>query len=186
MNIDFPHPLLEEAWNSGKYLEGSTEPWTQQLVVALARSIGATRILETGTFLGYTTLWLVTALKNVHLLLSIENDRSRAKEARQFLKGPLTGLWKTLSYAVVQADALHFLEETDKIFDFAFLDDDHTTAHVDREIELLKPKMKKGGLICVHDVVGPFGLSGVVTKHHGFNLDLPKLHVGGGLGIIQV
>ena len=71
-------------------------------------------------------------------------------------------------------------------FDFAFLDDDHTASHVDREIELLKPRMKKGGLICVHDVMGPFGLGGVVSKYHGFNLDLPKIHAGGGLGIIQI
>jgi len=183
MNIDFPHPILEEAWKEGKYLSGSTEPWTQQLIAALAKSIEATRILETGTFLGYTTLWLAVALKKQlgedGFILSIENDKARARKAEDLLR-------KFKPTFVIQADIIDFLQDTIQTYDFAFLDDNHEAGHVDKEIELLKPKMKKGGLICVHDVMGPFGLSGVVTKHHGFNLDLPKLHVGGGLGVIQV
>ena len=180
-HIDFPHPLLEEAWKEGRYQEGSTEPWTQQLIVSLAKSIGATRILETGTFLGHTTLWLALELK--HLIISLDSDEKRAGEAADLLHKDISLL---VPPVIIHADALDYLQKTNMPFDFAFLDDNHEAEHVDREIELLKPKMKKGGLICVHDVFGPFGLAGVVSKYHGFNLDLPKIHVGGGLGIIQV
>ena len=67
---------------------------------------------------------------------------------------------------------------------FVFLDDDHDAAHVREEIRLAKKLLRPGGIICVHDVVGPFGLGDVVREAGGIVVDTPRFHAAGGLGII--
>lgn len=87
-------------------------------------------------------------------------------------------------------DALQWLRRYNgPPIEFAFIDDDHTPRHVSEELEALKPKMAKGGLICLHDVFGEIpeiGLKGVVAAHGGYCIELPRLHLMGGLGFIQI
>ena len=48
----------------------------------LALSIGATRILEIGTAIGYSGIWLAGALPQGGMLLTMEKDPERARVAR--------------------------------------------------------------------------------------------------------
>src|SRR6185436_12650032 len=57
-------------------------PDTGALLHALARSCGATRILEIGTAIGYSSLWLATALPANGALITMEYDAGRAARAR--------------------------------------------------------------------------------------------------------
>ena len=41
----------------------------------------------------------------------------------------------------------------DSYFDWVYLDTDHTYDTTRRELELLRPKMKKGGIIAGHDYI---------------------------------
>src|SRR6476661_1538695 len=52
------------------------------LLRVLAIAAGATRILEVGTAIGYSGLWLAGALPPDGMLLTIELDENRAREAR--------------------------------------------------------------------------------------------------------
>ena len=170
------------------YRSGSTEPDTVNILCALVEATKPKHLLETGTFLGMTTEELCWCMLPDSRMISLEVDKARWTDV--FLK--LTPL---LSPAVdfLNVDAIAFLSSyTGPPFDFVFLDDDHTAEHVAAELDLLHNSatghslMSPGGLICVHDVIGPFGLGGVVTARHGFLLDLPRLHAAGGLGILQI
>src|SRR5437870_12064713 len=53
------------------------------LLRVLATSIGATRILEIGTAVGYSGIWLAGALPPGGMLLTMELNQERALEAKQ-------------------------------------------------------------------------------------------------------
>src|SRR5213592_287109 len=52
------------------------------LLRVLATAVGATRILEIGTAIGYSGIWLARALPAGGMLLTMERDEARAREAR--------------------------------------------------------------------------------------------------------
>ena len=168
------------------YRAGGTEPWVANVVAALAAAVchgkgpEEATIIETGTFMGTTTAALHGATNA--FIVSVEADLQRWVAARKRLKELEDGN----ELLVVNADALEFLHHREPATaDFIFLDDDHTAAHVAQEITLAKRSLRPGGMIVVHDVVGPFGLDAVVLAAGGFILDFPRLHAGGGLGILQ-
>src|SRR5712672_2341994 len=53
------------------------------LLRVVATSIGATRILEIGTAIGYSGIWLAGALPAGGMLLTMEMDETRARVARE-------------------------------------------------------------------------------------------------------
>src|SRR5918994_7864694 len=58
-------------------------PDTGALLHTLARACGAKRILEIGTAIGYSALWMATALPADGALITIEYDAVRASRARE-------------------------------------------------------------------------------------------------------
>ena len=180
VRISWPFPVVKGAWESGRYEMGTTEPWTQQIVANLAGAIGAENIIETGTFEGLTTLWLISTGAHV---TTVESDPERAQNAREFFNSLGVGD----QVRVITEDALHVLRSKgDDTYDLAFLDDDHTSDHVYAEITEAKRIVRSGGIIAVHDVIGDFGLKGVLAAHHGISLPLGQLHSNGGLGLVVV
>lgn len=159
-----------EARELAPYLGGSTEPWAASVVAALARVSRATRILELGTYEARTTAGLVEIAPVT--TVDIEQRWENLPEGARFIK----------------SDAVEFLKGCAMgSFDFVFVDDDHSQAHVEEELKLLYGDIvAPGGLIVLHDVIGPFGLEELVTSRGGFVIELPLLHVAGGLGVIQV
>jgi len=171
-----PSDLLAD-WRSG-----STEPWTVNILTAFVHALKPMRLLETGTFEALTTERLHFASPEGSQLVSLELDEKRWMKASTYcLEYP--------GVTVLCTGAVNYLAKYDgPQFNFVFLDDDHERQHVAAELDLLHDRklVVPGGLICVHDVVGPFGLGAVVTARHGFILELPRLHAAGSLGLIQV
>lgn len=160
------------------YLTGSTEPWAAELVAALAKGIMAKNVLELGAYEGKTTRLLAEAVAGTGgTVAAVESDPARAA-ALQALGLPRV--------QVVCDDAISVLKRPQPAWDFAFVDDDHTLAHVQEELSLLLPQMRRGGLIVMHDVLGVFGLDRLVYRHGGTILHTPLLHAAGGLGLISV
>ena len=58
------------------------DPEVGALLRVLATAVGATRILEIGTAVGYSGIWLAGALPPDGMLLTMEIDPERAQEAR--------------------------------------------------------------------------------------------------------
>lgn len=170
------------------YVSGSAEPWTAKVIGSLIEAKKPHRLIETGTFLGMTTAVMHAAMQtyatehgSLLSTIDIEEDRAKAFSA-------LLDTWQgyqSVGVEVLHGDALKWLATlADGSIDFAFIDDDHTDSHVDAELQVLLPKMARGGIVTMHDVVGPYGLGAVCKKYGGSVLEFPRLHIAGGLGII--
>lgn len=122
-------------------------PDTGALLYTLALSGGARRILEIGTCIGYSTLWLASALPPDGQLISIEHDTARAARARDHFAA--AGYADRIS--VIVGDATRFLHKVAGPFDLIFQDSDKTLYEpmADRLIELLRP----GGLLVADNIL---------------------------------
>lgn len=117
------------------------------LLHTLARSCGAKRMLEIGTAIGYSTLWLATALPADGTLITMEYDAARAARARDhFAAAGYAG-----RISVIVGDATRFLHKIGGPFDLIFQDSDKRLYEpmLERLIELLRP----GGLLVADNVL---------------------------------
>jgi len=177
-------PTEVTRFGSLNHKSGSTEPWVSRLVGDFIVARDARVVLETGSFLGSTSVWLHDALYrrgggDLHVC-DIERERVIATNTALAV---LDDSVRVISHHV---DILKFLESCHWTFDLAWVDDNHEKKHVQRELELLYPKMNPGGLILLHDVFGSCDLQTVVKQWGGLAIDLPRMGPAGGLGIIQV
>jgi predicted O-methyltransferase YrrM len=117
------------------------------LLRTLALAAGATRVLEIGTAIGYSGIWLAGALSDGGSLLTMEMNADRAKEARQnFERAGMAGLVN-----VIVGDAQRMLAKVSGPFDVIFQDGDKQlySPMLDRLVELLRP----GGLLITDNVL---------------------------------
>jgi predicted O-methyltransferase YrrM len=143
-----PHPQLAVIDREGR-AEGLplVYPDTGALLHTLARASGARRILEIGTAIGYSTLWLATALPADGSLLTMEYDAGRAGRARDHFAA--AGYGERIN--VITGDAMRFLHKVGGPFDVIFQDSDKKLYEpmLDRLIELLRP----GGLLIADNIL---------------------------------
>jgi predicted O-methyltransferase YrrM len=143
-----PHERLAEIDREGRG-EGLplVYPDTGALLHTLARTCGAKRILEIGTAIGYSTLWMATALPADGALITMEYDAARAARARDHFAA--AGYADHIS--VIVGDATRFLHKVSGPFDLIFQDSDKKLYEpmLDRLIELLRP----GGLLVADNVL---------------------------------
>jgi caffeoyl-CoA O-methyltransferase len=114
-----------------------------RLLRTLAIAAGARRILEIGTAIGYSALWLAGALPAGGQLISMEIDAGRAARARENFER--AGLSDRVS--VVVGDASRFLHKVSGPFDLVFQDGAKALYEplLDRLVGLLRPG---GVLVC--------------------------------------
>lgn len=143
-----PHPRLAQIDREGR-AEGLplVYPDTGALLHTLARACGATRILEIGTCIGYSTLWMASALPADGALITMERDSARATRAR----GHLSAAGYGDRVSVVVGDAMRFLHKVSGPFDLVFQDSDKQMYEpmLDRLIALLRP----GGLLVADNIL---------------------------------
>jgi Predicted O-methyltransferase len=111
------------------------------LLRVLATSINASRILEIGTAIGYSGIWLAGALAPGGMLVTMEFDEDRAREAREnFARAGLSD-----RVSVVVGDAQLKLAKVSGPFDLVFQDGAKKlySPLLDRLVALLRP----GGLL---------------------------------------
>ena len=140
-------PLLEEIGREGR---GAglplVHPISARLLRALTLSIGATRILEIGTAIGYSALWMATAMRDGHLI-TLEADADRAATARANVER--AGIGDRIS--IVVGDATRYLHKISGPFDLIFQDSNKQLyeAMLDRLVELLRP----GGVLVSDNIL---------------------------------
>lgn len=143
-----PHDRLELIDREGR-AEGLplVYPDTGALLHTLASGCGATRILEIGTCIGYSTLWMAAALPAGGTLITMEYDAARAARARDHF----TAAGYADRVSVIVGDAMRFLHKVSGPFDVIFQDSDKQLYEpmLDRLVGLLRP----GGLLVADNIL---------------------------------
>ena len=117
------------------------------LLRVLATTIAATRVLEIGTAIGYSAVWLAGALPTTGMLVTMEVNLERARAARENIAR--AGFSDRVN--VIVGDAERMLAKVAGPFDLIFQDGDKQlyTPLLDRLVELLRP----GGLLVTDNVL---------------------------------
>ena len=114
----------------------------------LIASSKAKRALEIGGASGYSAIWIGMGLRETGgTLVTMEYDPVRARELAENIKR--TGLSDIVT--VVPGDAFAHLPTLSGSFDFVFLD--AWKKDYKRFLDLMLPRLNKGGLFVAHNVV---------------------------------
>lgn len=104
-----------------------------------------TRILEIGTAVGYSTIWLAEAAEQAHVD-SIERDEGRVNEARENVNKK--NIASRISIYI--GDALELLPAWQGVYDVIFID--AAKGQYQRFFELCMPLLRQGGVIISDNV----------------------------------
>jgi len=118
---------------------------------SLVRMTKPAVVVETGTHKGFSTLMISQALKangKGHLYTFDLTDYGVMKECEQFGVASLVTFAKGDSAAGISK-----LSPTVKNIDFLWLDADHSTEAVIKELNAALPMLRKGTLVAFHDII---------------------------------
>jgi predicted O-methyltransferase YrrM len=136
-------------------------------------------VLECGTAIGYSGLWIARELKaaeNGGKLISIEIDPQRAEEARKNFRN--AGLEEFVTVKV--GDAREVVKQVDGPIDFAFIDCGYSNYLP--ILKTIEDKLRPGATVVADNVgIGSGGLSGYMeyvrskykTRTEWFDVELP-------------
>ena len=146
--------LVEVSNENLEYVDMISGRVVGRLLAMLIKISGAKRVLEIGTFSGYSALSMAEALPEDGELITCEYNERYEKLARSFFSKSKHGHKITLKMGL----ALDTIEELDGSFDFVYLDADKV--NYPRYYEKLVPMLKDNGLIVIDNVLW----SGAVLK----------------------
>ena len=139
---------------------GGINPGDRRALYYLIRAMRSRNVLEVGTHIGASTLYIARALKN-------NGDGSvTTVDIADVNAGD--GAWRKVGLPIPPRDfadklgcrgpinfvtqaSLDFINKTDKKFDFIFLDGDHAARTVYREVAAALRILNPGGVILLHD-----------------------------------
>jgi predicted O-methyltransferase YrrM len=132
-------------------------PETGALLELLARVRGARRVVEVGTAIGVSTLYIARALPADGTIVSFEVDERRHREAHSYLER--AGVLDRADLRL--QDAREGLTSLQGSFDMAFVDGVKT--QYGNYLELLIPLLGEHGILAVDNVL----MSGTVAEGQG-------------------
>jgi caffeoyl-CoA O-methyltransferase len=118
-----------------------------RLLSILIKISGARRVLEVGTFTGYSALTMAEALPQEAELFTCEYNRRYENIARTFFEKSNCGDKITL----LMGKALDTIPTIEGTFDFVFLDADKI--NYPHYYEMILPRVEKGGLMVIDNVL---------------------------------
>lgn len=116
----------------------------------LVRCLGATRILEVGGSMGYSTIWLALAARHTGgTVTSIESDAGKVAQQRENLAR--AGMADRVRQVPAPSDAV--LPTLPGPFDLVLLD--HRKELYVRDFNLVWPKVRQGGVVVADNILNP-------------------------------
>lgn len=109
------------------------------------------KVLEVGTGYGYSALWILQGILEAGvegIIYTIEINKERANIAAKFIRE--FGLDKHIK--VMHGDAIKLIPIIKEEFDVVFLDGAKREYYT--YLKLVYPKLKKGGALLAHNVIG--------------------------------
>ena len=113
----------------------------------LSKIVAPNRILEIGTFTGYSTLCLAEGLTENGKIYTLDVNQELEKMCRGFFKE--SDVFSKIEYIV--QDAKITIPTLDETFDLVFIDADKENYCT--YYDLIKPKVRKGGIILTDNVL---------------------------------
>ena len=139
--------LEEETYEKLEIPQMTTGRIEARFLKLLARLVGAKRILEIGTFAGYSALSMAEALPEDGELITCEIDPEAIVFAKRYFD--LSPHGKKI--ALLEGAALDSLKSISGPFDMAFIDADKE--NYSNYYETILPMIRYGGLIAVDNVL---------------------------------
>lgn len=139
LNRDTHAKVLRPRMLSG-HLQGS-------LLSFISRMVKPSRILEIGTYTGYSAICLSEGLQKGGLLHTIDHNVELEEFAKHYIR--LAGLEHRIIQHIGEAAAI--LPEIDEEFDLVFLDADKE--NYVRYFDMVYDKLKKGGIVLADNVL---------------------------------
>ena len=142
---------IRESGNRSTMPEANISPNQGKLLNILARARSAKNILELGTLVGYSTVWLARALPSGGKLITIEYDETNYKIAKTNFKEANLDEIITIKHGKALEILAEIEREQAEPFDFVFIDADKPPY-----VEYLKWAIKlsrKGSLIVLDNVI---------------------------------
>lgn len=147
---------------------GGINPGDRRALFSLIHFLRPTEVLEVGTHIGASTLYIALAFETNNLedgldwqaqLTTIDicdvNDTSRRPWEKYGSPGSPRDLLKAVGadrYVQFITDrSIDFLRKTEEHYDFIFLDGDHRATTVYQEIPIALQRLRPGGFILLHD-----------------------------------
>lgn len=118
-----------------------------RILSMFSKMIKPRRILEIGTYTGYSAICLAEGLVNEGMLFTIEKNAELEPMIRNFLAK--AGIQEKVKLHI--GDALTVVDELDEEFDLVFIDADKS--NYIRYYEKILPKLKSGGYIIADNVL---------------------------------
>ena len=141
-------PLIEEIRAEGLAAGlPLVEPETGRLLRGLTTALKARAVLEIGTAIGYSALWMAQALETGGRLISLEMDPTRAATARKNIER--ASLSEIVS--VIVGDASRFVHKVGGPFDLIFQDGDKRL--YEPLLETLIGLLRPGGVLLTDNVL---------------------------------
>ncbi len=122
-------------------------PAVGRVLFQYARMIGARRVFEMGSAIGYSTLWWARAVGEEGKVFYSDGDQRNAAEARKYFQQ--AGVENRIHVAV--GDALELLSEQKQEFDIIFNDVDKED--YPRVLHLVSSRLRTGGLFITDNVL---------------------------------
>jgi len=141
--------LIEETAKLGGISLMQIAPEQGAFMTLLTRAIGARRVIEVGTFTGYSTLCLARGLPDDGRVFAFDVSEEWTRVGRRYWEK--AGVAGKIDLRIgPAAEGLRALPE-EPIFDLAFIDADKESYHV--YYELILARLRSGGLILVDNVL---------------------------------
>lgn len=184
-------PVLEAMLKAGRSDDVPiVSPAVGRLLHILVAAVAPKRVLEIGTAIGFSTLWIASALPAGARVDTIDPDKSRTDQARRYwLRAGVSD-----KIRVINEPALKVLPRLAPGIDVAFIDALKT--EYPAYLEALLPKMAPGGMITVDNLLWSGRIAAgehdentdalrafneLFLRHEG--LEATILPVGDGLGV---
>ncbi|MDR9367399.1 MAG: O-methyltransferase [Balneolaceae bacterium] len=139
--------LVQVSERELEYTDMLSGPQVGMLLKMLVQISGAKRILEIGTFTGYSAIWMADALSKDGTLITLEMNERYRDISRQFFEQEE---YKT-KIKQKMGNALEVIPALSGFFDLIFLDADKISYPT--YYEILKPKLKTGGIFVIDNVL---------------------------------
>ena len=144
---DLLKQLEEETYEKLDIPQMTTGRIEARLLKMLARLAGAKRILEIGTFAGYSALSMAEALPEIGELVTCEMDPEAIFVAKKYFGLSPHGKKITL----MEGPALDSLKKVSGLFDMAFIDADKE--NYSNYYDAIFPLIRPGGLMAIDNVL---------------------------------